>query len=387
MDFSPPLIHYIEQVLPFIENNPAFIVVNKGWYTTIDYVWNSSDTFNNSFARECRGLKFRSDTGAIIARPYHKFHNLGECAGYFTSDVDLSLPHTILDKLDGSMIHTAINPEDGKIVLMTRMGHTDQAKMAEAFVDRVTIDGNGLGHRLASMVFDNPRSTFIFEYVGPNNRIVIPYPEEKLIMTGIRDIYTGEYTTMALMAAMAVEYDIPCVGPYSQGIEPMSADYYMQKYVTADEEKEGCVIRFESGAMVKMKSSIYVRKHKSKELTESNKGVVQLIVDGNLDDVIPQLDGEVGSALQAYQNGFLDQLGTLVEGFRHILSSTKDMDQKTFALHIQAHYPKTTQKVLFATRKSNDSHSEVLKLIKNRYNKEAELVPLLEELGFDLWLA
>lgn len=376
MQFNPPLISNIEEVIPHIKDNPAFIVVDKGWYEVIDYVYNSRDTFNNDFARECRGIKFCSTTGRILARPYGKFHNLGECEGWRTEDVDLTKPHVVLDKLDGSMVHTMIRPETGAMHLMTRMGESLQALAAFAFLLGKATYGNGI----IELAKSHPTKTFIFEYVGPNNRIVIPYEKEELIMTAIRDIYTGEYTTMGMMTALAAEYNIPVVQEYTG-----FADGYLPLHVACDDEKEGCVVRFDSGAMVKIKSEIYVRKHKSKELTETVKGVVQLLVDGTLDDVIPQLEESIVCRINDYERAFFDRLGQLHEGLRHILSGTKHMEQKEFALHIQATYPKVTQKLLFMTRKSGNGHDEIIKLIKARYNKESELTELLQELEFPVW--
>ena len=85
------------------------------------------DTFDTAIARECRGLKFDAD-GRIIARPFHKFFNLGEKER--VEDIDWSAPHQLFDKLDGSMIHPAML--NGEMVFMTRMGATDQARLAQA---------------------------------------------------------------------------------------------------------------------------------------------------------------------------------------------------------------------------------------------------------------
>lgn len=374
MHFAPPVIKHIDEVLPYIKDNPAFIVADKGWYKVIDYVYAHRDTFDNDYARECRGLKFDAKTGDIIARPYHKFHNLGECAGYHTSDINLNEPHVVLDKLDGSMVHTCLNKDTNEYFLMTRMGYTDVGQMAMRFA----INNPEVDLTIANLIREYPTKTFIFEYVGPNNRIVIPYKEEALILTGIRDIYTGTYQTMMGMKAYLARYsDIPIVQPYADILSPAE--------IAMDEQKEGAVVRFDTGAMVKIKSDIYVRKHKSKELTESFKGVVQLVVDGTLDDILPQVEPGMEEALLDYEASLLTRLQTLHEGIRHNLSLRKEMDQKTFALNIQAQFPKQMQKLLFMTRKSGDGYAELIKLIKSRYNKETDLHDLFEELEIPVW--
>jgi RNA ligase len=373
MQFNPPLIRNINDVLPHIKDNPAFIVAEKPWWTTIDYVYAHRDTFTNDYARECRGLKFCNKTGNIIARPYHKFHNLGECAGYHSSDCDLTQPHTVLDKLDGSMVHTVIHPETGQVRLMTRMGESQQALDALAFLTQVSY-----GQDIIELAKSNPTSTFIFEYVGPSNRIVVLYKQEALILTGIRDILTGSYQTFMGMQAYLAGRDIPMVAPY-----PLLGGNLEDIY--GDLENEGAVVRFDTGAMVKVKAEVYCRKHKSKELTETLKGVVQLIVEDNLDDILPQLDEDVADDLVDYQASLLNRLSEYHEGLRHILSLTKHMDQKTFAQTITKQYPQATCGLLFMTRKSGNGYDELINLIRKRYNKEADIVELFEALEFPIW--
>jgi RNA ligase len=382
MQFNPPLILNIEDVLPYIKDNPAFIVADKGWYKVIDYVYAHRDTFTNDIARECRGLKFDSRTGAILARPYHKFHNLDECAGYFSADVDLSLPHSILDKLDGSMVHTCIRPEDGFVFPMTRMGFTNVAEQCLQFLYKNEEQYTDF----ISLATENPTKTFIFEYVGPNNRIVVGYDSEQLILTGIRDMFTGEYATFMGMQAYLAGRNIPLVKRFDSSLIPSLGIGFIAANIYDDEsDTEGSIVRFDSGAMVKIKTDLYCRKHKSKELTESQKGVVQLIVDGTLDDILPQVEEKTQEKLLAYQKAFLGRLTELHEGLRHILSFRKDMDQKTFALDIQAQFPRITQTLLFSTRKSGDGYAELTKKVKAHYNKESELEILLEDLDLPLW--
>jgi hypothetical protein len=76
-----PSIEHIDDVLPHVENWPEFRVIEKDFYTVINYMVSNLDTFmdiNNDphgmvIRRECRGLIFDSETGKLISRPYHKF--------------------------------------------------------------------------------------------------------------------------------------------------------------------------------------------------------------------------------------------------------------------------------------------------------------------------
>jgi T4 RnlA family RNA ligase len=253
------------------------------------------------------------------------------------------------------------------------MGLSEQALAAERYVRSLP---NWNEYR--DLIIENPTKTFIFEYVGPSNRIVVLYQKEELILTAIRDIVTGTYSTFMGMQAYLAGRDIPMVAPYD-GFTGDFADIY------ADEVNEGAVVRFDTGAMVKIKADVYCRKHKSKELTETLKGVVQLIVDGNLDDILPQLEEEIADDLIDYQKNLLFRLQEYHEGLRHILSLTKHLDQRTFAQTITKQYPQATCGLLFMTRKSGNGYNELMNLIRKRYNKEADLVELFETLEFPLW--
>jgi hypothetical protein len=72
---------------------------------------------------------------------------------------------------------------------------------------------------------------------------------------------------------------------------------------------EGVVVRFDTGAMIKIKAEEYVRKHRSKELIGSPKGMIGLIVENTLDDILPQLDEDVQKQVVEYTKKFLTELG------------------------------------------------------------------------------
>ena len=108
----------LNQILPKIQGKDEFVVIDKDDYIVIDYVFQGPFTFDSPEALECRGIKFNKD-GSILARPFQKFFNHGE-RGH---ELDSTRPHTVLEKLDGSMIHSAMLND--QIVLMTRKGITD----------------------------------------------------------------------------------------------------------------------------------------------------------------------------------------------------------------------------------------------------------------------
>ncbi len=192
MNYKFPEIRSIHDVLPHIEGRSEFIVAEREFGTVINYMVSMADTFNmdgpedigGAIRRECRGLKFYPD-GTIAARTFHKFFNMGEREETQPHLIDFSRDHTIMTKLDGSMIHPM--KVGDRIRWMSKMGITDVALQAEEFV---SVNTKYLA--FASWCIDNSM-TPIFEWCSRKQKIVIDYPEDSLTLLAVRDNITGEY--------------------------------------------------------------------------------------------------------------------------------------------------------------------------------------------------
>ena len=85
MNYDFPEIKTIQDVLPHIEGCTEFRVMEKDWYSVVNYMvsleetfrWDSDDPVGSTVRRECRGLIFNRE-GELVSRPYHKFFNVGE---------------------------------------------------------------------------------------------------------------------------------------------------------------------------------------------------------------------------------------------------------------------------------------------------------------------
>ena len=194
MNYDFPEIDHIDDVIPHIEDWQEFKVMQKDWYTVINYMVAFEETFslvrershyNMKIRRECRGMIFDTATGNLISRPYHKFFNVGEREETNLDKIDLTQPHVVLEKLDGSMIRPIPTPEGFR--LGTKAGITDVAMNAEYFV------ADKPQYREFILECINQGLTPIFEWVSRKNRIVVDYPEDNLILTAIRNTATGEY--------------------------------------------------------------------------------------------------------------------------------------------------------------------------------------------------
>lgn len=204
MNYEFPEINTIEDVLPAIENSPEFLVLDRGYFKVVNYAVVYDDTFPpiksaggtekdrakkellKKMRRECRGLIFSRKDGRLLARRYHKFFNLNERPETEADQIDWSQPHIILEKLDGSMV--GIHFENDKPFFTTKMGVTEVAMEAESFAKKSDIN-----YVEFSKILYEHGYTPIFEWCSNKSRIVIDFPEDKLILTAVRNNKTGEY--------------------------------------------------------------------------------------------------------------------------------------------------------------------------------------------------
>ena len=332
MNYTFPEINHIDDVIPHIEDRPEFKVMNKGWYTVINYMVAFEDTFslirershyNMWVRRECRGLIFNTATGELISRPYHKFFNVGEREETQYGNINWNMPHVILEKLDGSMIRPIPTSEGFR--LGTKAGITDVAMNAEVFIG----DKPQYGTFIRAMIEGG--MTPILEWCSRKNRIVVDYPEDQLILTGIRNLTKGNYLPYFNMVELASHYDIPYVNALAQG---SNMDENQLDCIRLWDDGEGVVIRFDNGHMVKVKADEYILRHRSKEQINSEKNIIQVILNDAVDDMIPLLTEDDATRLRKFQSEFWSAVDEVAQDLTSIFEGGDKMypDKKEFAV-------------------------------------------------------
>jgi len=297
MSYQFPKITHLQQVLDAIKGREEFVIrVSEEYdYTIVNYAVNFEDTFppvtdeRTAILRECRGITFRTSTGEIISRKYHKFFNLGERPETLPGNIDWSMPYREFEKLDGSMITPLMI--NGGVRWCTKMGLTDVAKP----VDEHTKDM--INYHEFAKYWISQGWTPIFEWCSRTQRIVIDYPEDALVLTAIRNNISGEYKTYEELKDEADAYGIPLVkaGPEIDGFHQDAVDL-----IRAIEGKEGEVWRGRDGHMRKLKGEHYCLLHKTLEHLNYEKDVIRLIVDEKLDDAKPFLPEDLVSKVENF---------------------------------------------------------------------------------------
>jgi RNA ligase len=283
-----PIIHHINDVLPYIEGCKEFIVDERDDYTVINYLLTYSDTFDSDIKRECRGLIF-DKSGNIISRPYHKFFNLGEKLDTKIENINFMNNHIILEKLDGSMVRPLLINDE--FVLATKMGTTDVAKQADNFIQNKS-------NYYDFFVFCQINNlTPIFEWCSNQQKIVLDY-EDQLILTAIRHLHGGEYVSYDKMKQYANEHELPVVGVLDKNVIDIKDDI----------DCEGIVVRFDNGNMIKVKTEWYTFRHNAKESVQYEKNILKMIFDNTIDDVVPFLSDEDANKILKYQTEVLHNI-------------------------------------------------------------------------------
>ena len=329
----------LSQALEAIKNKPEFSVKERGSYTVIDYVLNNKETFVGSNEEETlillnlRGTAFDNESGRIIRLGFEKFFNFGE---FPESDKQLNFDddHLITQKLDGSCIFP-IYANEGTF-FGTRAGVTDISKMAEDFALSTDIYYCDFIH--ACMTIYN--ATPIFEFCSRKNRVVLDYPEDMLVLTGIRYIDTGVYFDYRAMSVFASSYDIPVVKRIDSILQNSFNSF--KESVSGLVDDEGVVIRFESGicagAMVKMKATAYCLQHKALDQLKFAKDVLLLSLNGLLDDVLPLLAVDNFNRVSMFVDEFASAVSAKDIDIQNEYFKYEDIEsQKDFALAIANH--------------------------------------------------
>ena len=372
MNYQFPEIYHIDDVLNHIQDYDEIRVTDKGDYIVINYAvafentftWNSDDPYASSIRRECRGLIFNKD-GKLISRPYHKFFNAGEREETQLNRINLHEPHVVLEKLDGSMIRPI--PTADSFRLATKAGVTDISQQAEEFI----ADKPHYAHLIHKCILMNV--TPIFEWVSRKNRIVVDYPTDNLILTGMRYNSTGLYVGYKAMEQYATAWNIPVV-KVVDGLSVQNIELFV-KQVREWEDNEGIVLRFDTGHMIKVKADDYILRHRSKESINQEKNVILTIINDQVDDVIPLLTIEDADNLKKFQENFWHGTKETICMLEKIYAEGNIMyaNQKDFAVEfVNKMLPTSHRQFMFGMRQGKNVKDMIIDSIQ-KLNTQARI--------------
>lgn len=114
---------------------------------------------------------------------------------------------------------------------------------------------------------------------------------------------------------------------------------------------------------VKAKGEDYVLKHRAKESVLQEKNVLALIVRDELDDVLPLLDTSDRANVERYRKDVLAGIAEAEDILAHLVSSSKGLDQKTFATVLLAGVIPQVRSLAFQVRAGANPRSAIVSSI------------------------
>lgn len=224
---------------------PELKIYNYSHVAQHDNIW-------DNVTEQCRGLIVNSSTNEVLARPFRKFFNLNTSFREETQEANLpAWKPRILEKLDGSM--GILFYYNNRIHIATRGSFaSDQAIWANNWV---------LEHYKSNGPMDWPEGhTPLFEIIYKENRIVVSYEFEGLVLLGLVNIENGFELSPEEVSSWGNRNGIRVAKEYlNLTIKECQSD--------ATPNREGFVLQYwtqkdSAPLRLKIKTEDYVRLHK-----------------------------------------------------------------------------------------------------------------------------
>jgi hypothetical protein len=200
--------------------------------------------------REMRGIVIRR-TGEVIVRGLHKFFNVGQLKEVELGELVKKDICEVLEKLDGQMIVGVMVGDT--VQCWSRKGHTQVGAMAERVMEEST--GNYQALIAASVARGR---TPVFELIGKQSRIKTDEgPESDLVLIAERHHISGNYSNHSSLWELGQQHGVRVVKRFRE-LEQLSITEVVDT-VRGWEGREGVVVRFNCGTMVKAKSEWWLK--------------------------------------------------------------------------------------------------------------------------------
>jgi T4 RnlA family RNA ligase len=280
-------------------------IFNYSKSTQFDWRWNEATSI-------CRGL-ILDDQNEIVSRPFEKFFTYEQC-----QKMEIAIPNVpfkVFEKLDGSL---GVMYVYGDYVGIATRGSfvSDQAILANKILEKYPNEADWFREMAKAQGY-----TFLFEIVGPDNRIVISYEENDLILLACidkngKDVDIDNYW-----------FNWPIKAKRYKQFE--SESFEMMKGQNLENE-EGYVALFENDFRMKIKFENYLELHKM-YCGLSNRMIWEHISNGGMVKDLDIPDELMDWALDVEKN-ILDEALEYTEDIHYVYEEIpKGLDRKTFA--------------------------------------------------------
>jgi T4 RnlA family RNA ligase len=306
---------------------------------------------------EMRGITYVFNTdGSLFNRHIllDKFFNLNQVESSVYSVVKDFKIRSIHNKEDGS-VASFVKLPNGRVLGKSKMSFdSDQA----VGINRI-YNTNADVKNFVDWTLDNGIDA-VFEYVSPMNRIVLRYLQEELILLRMRDNKTGEYLDLNKYLDKIGSIKI---APFETG----TLDELIERS-KIEIDKEGWIVLFENGVMIKLKTEWYFLLHNllTEDVTRENV-LIDYILKDEIDDVISQIPED--------EKELHERIGKIISIVRKEISKRIVDINKSYDNYLNVG---SRKEYALQFRKKDVNFGEVMQLVKAEELKKLSIYEIIE---------
>lgn len=304
-----------------VKNSEAFYcterIVENQKIEMYDYRMATENDFKFHNAYELRGLTFVYDEQTKTWERnilLNKFFNLGQCDGWLLEDIQHKKIQRVQEKLDGSII-SFVKFKNGKIRAKSKMSFDSEQAIA---AQKLFEENENIFNFVTETINDY---ITIWEYISPENQIVVNYLKPELRLLQIRQ-RTGEYVKNVKYYANLNK--VQCAEEFD--INEYTLNKMLEIKENSTDDIEGFIVTFEDWQMAKIKTDHYLTKHRLIGPDAFRENIlVQTILDGAIDDVISSLSEDNPKKIKIKE---LEKL--VIQDFNHHVIEFKELRRQYF---------------------------------------------------------
>lgn len=323
-----------------------------------NYLLADKEAFKDPLARELRGLTIIHENAKEFIYPsIPKFFNINELPETQEKVIKLKTIKKISRKEDGSMIQPVMICGDVKMKTKQSFSNPQAVMAQEIFED---------DEELQFFILDCFDNNFfpMFELVGPDNRIVLDYNTNELVLIAVRSSDGG-----------FIDID---KFSYKNKAETfhLTMDEMIHQAKTKKDE-EGFVVKFTDESIIKIKTLDYVTKHRMVSETDSNKSILSRILQEEIDDIYPLLSDKKIKEIKEIEKVVSDYTVHYIKQIEQITKAGDNNNRQSFvAEHIKHPY----FSVIMSGIKGHKIKETLITYLLKKYNREEKAKKFIKEL-------